>query len=85
MHRISRGARKSDIIIQGLVFKTNEETKSFITLVSKKFGISGCSKMMEDYDKKNNVFVFTGDKRDEIVDILVKIHSKDKEFIKFHG
>ena len=85
MHRISRGARKSDIIIQGLVFKTNEETKSFITLVSKKFGISGCSKMMEDYDKKNNVFVFTGDKRDEIVEILVKIYNKDKEFIKFHG
>lgn len=85
LHRISRGTRKSDIIIQGLVFEKNEETKAFISLVSKKFGISGCSKKMEDYDSKNNVFIFTGDKRDEIVDILIKTYNKDREFIKFHG
>jgi translation initiation factor 1 (eIF-1/SUI1) len=85
MHRVSRGTRKSDVIIQGLIFKTNEESKAFVSLVSKKFGISGCSKIMEDYDKKNNVFIFTGDKRDEIADILVKTYNKDNEFIKYHG
>ena len=85
MHRISRGARKSDVIIQGLSFKTTEETKVFISLVSKKFGISGCYKILPDYDSKNNVFIFTGDKRDEIKNILINSYGKDDEFIKFHG
>ena len=57
MHRINRGARKSDVIIQGLLFKTNEETKEFISLVSKKFGISGCCKMLQDYDNKKIVII----------------------------
>ncbi len=85
MHRVSRGTRKCDVIIQGLQFKTPEESKTFITTISKKFGISGCVKIMEDYDKKNNVYVFTGDKRDEIVEILVKNYNKDNDFIKYHG
>lgn len=85
MHRVNRGARKSDVIIQGLIFKSNEETKEFISTVSKKFGISGCSKMMPDYDSKNKVFVFTGDKRDEIKDILINTYNRDEEFIKYHG
>jgi translation initiation factor 1 (eIF-1/SUI1) len=85
MHRVSRGARKCDVIIKGMSFKTPEQTKEFITLVSKKFGISGCSKIMKDYDLKNNVLVFTGDKRDEIAEILVEKYDKDRDFIKYHG
>jgi len=85
MHRVNRGARKHDIIIQGLLFKTTEEIKAFITLVSKKFGISGCNKILPDYDSKNNVFIFSGDKRDEIKNILVNTYDKDSEFIKYHG
>jgi|688.fasta_scaffold801397_2 translation initiation factor 1 (eIF-1/SUI1) len=85
LHRISRGARKSDVIVQGLVFKTNEESKEFIKLVSKKFGISGCQKTMEDYDKKNKIYIFTGDKRDEIANILIEKYNYDNDFIKYHG
>ena len=85
IHRVNRGTRKSDIIIQGLIFKTNDESKTFVSLVSKKFGISGCYKIMEDYDKKNSVFIFTGDKREDIVKILIESYNKDEEFIKYHG
>ena len=85
LHRVSRGARKCDVIIQGLIFKTNEESKEFVKLVSKKFGISGCYKMIEDYDKKNKVYIFSGDKRDAIVEILVEKFERDIDFIKFHG
>jgi len=85
MHRVNRGARKCDVIIQGLTFKTNDEIKTFVSLVSKKFGISGCNKLLPDYDTKNNVFIFTGDKRDEIKNILINTYDKDDEFIKYHG
>lgn len=85
MHRVSRGARKCDTIIQGLIFSSNEISKEFVSLVSKKFGINGCCKKMEDYDTKNNVFIFTGDKRDEIADILINNYGRDYEFIKYHG
>ncbi len=85
MHRVNRGSRKHDIIIQGLVFDTNEETKAFITLISKKFGINGCNKMSLDYDTKNSVFIFSGDKRDAIRDILIESYGKDEDFIKYHG
>ena len=85
LHRVSRNAKKCTVIIQGLVIIPIEKSKEFITEVSKKFGISGCNKMMEDYDKKNKVYVFSGDKRDEIADILVEKYGYDREFIKFHG
>lgn len=85
MHRVNRGARKSDVIVQGLVFKTNEESKEFVSLISKKFGVNGCHKMFPDYDAKNKVFIFSGDKRDEITEILINNYNKDEEFIKFHG
>ena len=73
------------MIIQGLVFESAKISKEFLTTVSKKFGISGCQKMMEDYDKKNKVYVFSGDKRDDIVNILVEKYNRDREFIKYHG
>lgn len=85
MHRISRNARKCTIVVQGLVFESVDISKEFLSKVSKKFGINGCQKMMEDYDKKNKVYVFTGDKRDEIVEILVNDYNRDRDFIKFHG
>jgi len=84
LHRISRGTRKCDVIIQGLIFKTDEESKEFMKLV-KKIGISGSHKIVEDYDKTNKVYVFSGDKRDEIVKILTEKFNRDEEFIKFHG
>lgn len=85
MHRVSRGTKKCDTIIQGLIFSSPEQSKEFISLVSKKFGINGCCKKMEDYDKKNNVYIFTGDKRDAIAEILVDSYGRDLDFIKYHG
>lgn len=41
--------------------------------------------MMEEYDNKNKVYIFAGDKRDEIVQILVDKFKRDNNFIKFHG
>lgn len=85
MHKIMRGTRKCDIIIQGLIFKLPEENKTFIKTVSTKFGIGGCLKNMDDYDDKNKVFVFTGDKRDAIRDLLINTYKRDIELIKYHG
>jgi len=85
MHRVNRGARKSDVIIKGLVFKTNEETKEFISLISSKFGINGSYKMNPLYDEKNKVFIFSGDKRNNIKEILITNYNKDEEFIKYYG
>ena len=85
LHRISRNARKCTVVVQGLVFDTVEKSKEFIGEVSKKFGISGCHKMMNDYDKKNKVYVFSGDKRNEIVEILVSKYGYDDDNIKYHG
>ena len=85
MHRVNRGARKSDVIVQGLIFKSSEETKEFLSSVKTKHGINGCYKMLADYDNKNKVFIFTGDKRDEIKEILINNYNRDDEFIKYHG
>lgn len=85
LHRISRNARKCTVVVQGLIFDKVEKSKEFMVEVSKKFGISGCHKMMDDYDKKNKVYVFSGDKRDEIVEILVSKYGYDSDFIKYHG
>lgn len=93
LHRVSRGTRKCDIIIKGLIFKTKkdekgniiDESKEFIKLVTKKFGICGCYKIVEEYDEKNKVYVFSGDKRDDIVKILVEKYNRDAEFIIYHG
>jgi len=85
MHKVNRGTRKSDVIIQGLIFNTPDEIKSFIKTVSTSFGCGGCHKMLNDYDDKNKVFVFTGDKRDGIKEILINVYKKDDEFIKYHG
>jgi len=84
MYKVVRG-RKSDIIIKGLVFKTAEENKKFITTISSKFGIGGCLKINEEYDKTNKVFVFTGDKREEIKKIIISQFNIEPEFIIYVG
>ena len=40
---------------------------------------------MEDYDEKNDVFLFTGEYSEKIKDYLVKNCNKNEDFIKFHG
>lgn len=84
MYKVVRG-RKSDIIIKGLILKTPEEIKKFITSVSSKFGIGGCHKIIDEYDKTNKVFVFTGDKREEIKKIIISQYGIDQDFITYVG
>jgi translation initiation factor 1 (eIF-1/SUI1) len=84
MYKQARG-RHSDTVISGLKFETKEMTKTFISSIKKKFGIGGCQKMMEDIDKVNQVFVFTGDLRDKIIKILVEEYKYDLKLIKKHG
>lgn len=83
MHKVKRGTKKHDIIIQGLQFKTTEESKEFISIIKTKFGINGCCKTLENFC--NKVYIFTGDKRDEIKNILIEKYDKDENFIKYHG
>lgn len=85
MHKVMRGTRKSDVIIQGLIFPSNEDAKKFLSDISSKLGIGGSHKMIKDYDTVNKVFSFNGDKRDEIKNILVNEYGKEDEFIKYHG
>ena len=85
MHKIMRGARKSDVIVQGLVFASIDDTKKFISTITSKLGVGGSHKMIKEYDTVNKVFLFSGDKRDEIKDILVNDYGKEEEFIKYHG
>ena len=84
MYKVVRG-RKSDIIIKGLILKTPEEIKKFITTISSKFGIGGCHKIVDEYDKTNKVFVFTGDKREQIKKIIMDQYKIDQEFITYVG
>ena len=85
MHKIMRGTRKSDVIIQGLIFESLEDAKKFVSTVTSKLGVGGSYKMIKEYDTVNKVFSFSGDKRDEIKDILVNDYGRDEEFIKYHG
>lgn len=84
MHKIMRG-RKCLIIVQGLVFPSDTEAREFITKISSKHGTGGSYKMNLEYDDKKKIFIFNGDKRDEIRDMLVQDYGKDEEFIKYHG
>jgi translation initiation factor 1 (eIF-1/SUI1) len=84
MYKQARG-RNTDTVISGLKFESKEEAKLFVSSIKKKFGIGGCQKMMEDMDKDNPVFVFTGDLRDKIIKILVEDYKYDPKTIKKHG
>ena len=84
MYKQARG-RHCDTVISGLQFETKDMTKTFISSIKKKFGIGGCQKTMDDIDKTNQVFVFTGDLRDKIIKILVEDYKYDSKLIKKHG
>jgi translation initiation factor 1 (eIF-1/SUI1) len=84
MYKQSRG-RHFDTIISGLEFKTKEETKTFISVIKKKFGIGGCQKILDHIDNNNMVFVFTGDSRDKIIKILVDCYNYNITSIIKHG
>lgn len=83
MYKQARG-RNTDTVIVGLKFNTKENSKTFVSSIKRKFGISGCQKNMEEMDKENPVFVFTGDLRDKIIKVLIDDYKCDaKAFKKF--
>lgn len=84
MYKQARG-RNTDSVIVGLKFNTKDNAKIFLSSIKKKFGINGCQKTMEDMDKENPVFVFTGDFRDKITKILVDEYNVDPSAIKKFG
>jgi hypothetical protein len=84
MYKQARG-RNTDSVIVGLVFKSKDIAKTFISSIKRKFGINGCQKTMEDMDKENPVFVFTGDFRDKITKILIDEYKIDPKVIKKFG
>lgn len=84
MYKQARG-RKSDSVIVGLKFNTKDNAKIFVSFIKQKIGISGCQKTMEDMDKVNPVFVFTGDSRDKIIKILIEKYNVDPSVIKKFG
>lgn len=85
IHSVLRGAKKHQTIVQGLKFNNAEESKEFLKTIKKKLGIGGCLKKMEDYDTKNEIFLFTGEYSEKIKDYLVNNCNKNEDFIKFHG
>ena len=84
IHIQMRG-RKCNTIIQGLEFSTKEENKIFLSKTTKKFGIGGCQKVLEDIDKNSMVFIFTGDCREKIKTLLIEEYNKYEDSIKIHG
>jgi hypothetical protein len=84
MYKQARG-RNTDTVIVGLLFNNKDNSKTFVSFIKKKFGINGCQKMMDDMDKENPVFVFTGDFRDKIIKILVENYKCDIKAIKKFG
>jgi RNase H-fold protein (predicted Holliday junction resolvase) len=84
MYKQARG-RNTDTIIVGLKFNNEKNAKSFISSTKKRFGISGCQKMIESLDKENPVFVFTGDLRDKIINTLVDDYKCIRKAIKKFG
>lgn len=86
IHKHMRGGgKKCNTIISGLNFKNKEETKEFLSKITKKFGIGGCQKIVTEIDEKNTVLVFTGDYREKIKTLLIEEYNKDEESIKIHG
>ena len=85
MHQINRGVKKSQIIITGLIFKTDSESKEFLSMIQKNYGINGSYKMNKEYDDKYKVFKFTGRNRDSIRNILITKYGKNEEIIKYFG
>lgn len=76
---------KNHIVISGLMFATVDERKKFIKNISKQYGINCTYKINEKFDKNKEVFIFTGDYRNEIKNYLAEYHKKDINSIKFVG
>jgi len=80
-----RNARKCQTIINGLTFKNPQDEKEFLSKVTKKFGIGGCKKKVEEINSHNLVYVFMGDYRDKIKQFLIKEYNKEDSCISIHG
>ena len=52
LYKQARG-RCTDTVIVGLSFNNKDNSKIFVSSIKKKFGITGCQKMMDDMDKEN--------------------------------
>lgn len=84
IYKQSRG-KKIDLIITGLEFSNKDATKTFMSVVKKKFGVGGCHKKMPELDKDKPVFVFTGDLTQKIKTLLISDYGKSDNLIKIHG
>lgn len=83
IHRQQNGRRKLTIL-QGFTLSA-EESKTFISSIKKKFGINGSIKKMTDIDADNNVYIFSGDFREQIKTILIEQYNVSEDCIKYHG
>lgn len=77
IHKQQRNGKKCTLTITGLKFDSKDSDKKFISDISKKLGISG--------HKKDDTFIFTGDKREQIKQLLIDNYNKNSEFIICHG
>jgi translation initiation factor 1 (eIF-1/SUI1) len=84
LYKQARG-RNTDTVIVGLKFNTKENSKTFVSSIKRKFGINGCQKIMEEMDKENPVYVFTGDLRDKIIKVLVDVYKCNAGAFKKFG
>jgi translation initiation factor 1 (eIF-1/SUI1) len=85
LHLLING-RKKITAINGLTFKGGlKEQKEFISYVQQKLGTSGYVKKMEEIDPKREQICFQGDKRDDIINILVNKYGHSESNIHKHG
>lgn len=77
--------KKCDTVISGLLFKKKDETKDFLTNIKKRFGVGGCYKMIPEINKTDMVYVFMGDYRDKIRNVLINEYDIKREMIKMHS
>jgi hypothetical protein len=75
---------KNTTVINGLIFNNKDENKQFISHNKKKFGIAGYQTIVEKINEKDMVFVFSGDYRTKIKNVLVETYNKSEENIEIH-
>ena len=75
--------RKSLTVITGL-FLNKEEEKLFLTKGKEKLSTSGYKKVIKEYDPKNESFVFSGDKRLESKELIMKLFDKSNNVFNIH-
>lgn len=84
LHYKQRG-KKCQTILVGLLFDKKDEIKSFLSIIKKKFNVSGSHKEIRELDNANKVFEFAGDIRDGLKDYMINVLNKNEENIKIHG